>query len=303
VAFLKQRDGLDKMLKLMRYAAQLSAHHVLLRDPTSVTGAKLRNLDASTSVTRKFIRLGKFLGNAKELRVLLRANVTIVSASNSSSRDANDVARSSSSSGGGSGSGSAAAAAASAAARLGHAALLTNRLGIACQSVQLLYNFLEQGNWAVKTGLIRQGKGSARVFFEGQTPSVDKFENISTLHCAPTKTTKMPQESFPLPLSPRLYVSIRPPTSLRYHIPPTPPPTMAPEAVTLKSSVINGGNVQLLVGPSLRQRAAEGSHRPLGELDRAADIRVRRPAGVPGTKGVRAFRGRGGERAAAEEPQ
>eukprot|EP00740_Mantoniella_antarctica_P001579 CAMPEP_0181349086 /NCGR_PEP_ID=MMETSP1106-20121128/535_1 /TAXON_ID=81844 /ORGANISM="Mantoniella antarctica, Strain SL-175" /LENGTH=261 /DNA_ID=CAMNT_0023461449 /DNA_START=243 /DNA_END=1024 /DNA_ORIENTATION=+ len=153
VAFLKQRDGLDKMLKLMRYAAQLSAHHVLLRDPTSVTGAKLRNLDASTSVTRKFIRLGKFLGNAKELRVLLHANVAIVSASNSSSRDANDGARSSSSSGG-----STAAVAASAAARLGHAALLTNRLGIACQSVQLLYNFLEQGNWAVKTGLIRNAR-------------------------------------------------------------------------------------------------------------------------------------------------
>jgi hypothetical protein len=34
VAFLKQRDGIDKALKLMRYAAQLSAHNMLLLDAT-----------------------------------------------------------------------------------------------------------------------------------------------------------------------------------------------------------------------------------------------------------------------------
>lgn len=135
VAFLKQRDGIDKMLKLMRYAVQLSAHKMLLLDPTSVTGAKLKHLDASTAVARKFVRLGKFLGNAKELRALLLANDALASA-----RARGAVGDRPESAG---------------ARRLGRAALLTNRIGIACQGVQLVYNFLEQGNWAIKTGLIR----------------------------------------------------------------------------------------------------------------------------------------------------
>ena len=64
VAFLKQRDGLDKLLKLTRYAAKLGAYNLLLKDPASVVGGKLKGLDASTSVTRKALRLGKFLGMA-----------------------------------------------------------------------------------------------------------------------------------------------------------------------------------------------------------------------------------------------
>ena len=73
VAFLKQRDGLDKTLKLMRYVSAIAAYNILADDPSSVTGTKLRKLDKSTGITRKYLKLGKFLGNLKELRALLRA--------------------------------------------------------------------------------------------------------------------------------------------------------------------------------------------------------------------------------------
>ena len=66
VAFLKTRDGLDKALKLMRYAAMIGAGSLLRADPRSVTGAKLRGLDASTAVARKYLRLGKFLGRTAD---------------------------------------------------------------------------------------------------------------------------------------------------------------------------------------------------------------------------------------------
>ena len=74
VAFLKTRDGLDKSLKLMRYAAMLGAFGV---DPRGVAGSKLRDLDRSTAVARKFLRLGKFLGNARDLARALRARARV----------------------------------------------------------------------------------------------------------------------------------------------------------------------------------------------------------------------------------
>ena len=84
----------------------------------SVTGAKLKSLDASTAVTRKFIRLGKFLGNAKELRVLLLANDALaLTAGDTRRRDRGGVHGDST----------------AAAARLSRAVLLANRLGGAVQ--------------------------------------------------------------------------------------------------------------------------------------------------------------------------
>ena len=82
VAFLKTRDGLDKALKLMRYAAMIGAGSLLRADPRSVTGAKLRGLDASTAVARKYLRLGKFLGNARDLRALLRSHQALTGRTN-----------------------------------------------------------------------------------------------------------------------------------------------------------------------------------------------------------------------------
>ena len=59
MAFLKQRDGLDKTLKLMRYVSSIAAYNILADDPSSVTGTKLQ-LDKSTGITRKYLKLGKF---------------------------------------------------------------------------------------------------------------------------------------------------------------------------------------------------------------------------------------------------
>ena len=131
VAFLKQRDGLDKTLKLMRYVSAIAAYNILADDPSSVTGTKLRKLDKSTGITRKYLKLGKFLGNLKELRSLLRAGE--IASRTRSAQVGNrtpDLA-------------------------LASAATFANRLNIASQLAQLVYNFAEQLNWAAKIGLIR----------------------------------------------------------------------------------------------------------------------------------------------------
>ena len=131
VAFLKQRDGLDKTLKLMRYVSAIAAYNILADDPSSVTGTKLRKLDKSTGITRKYLKLGKFLGNLKELRALLRAGE--IASRPRSAQVGNrtpDLA-------------------------LASAATFANRLNIASQLAQLVYNFAEQLNWAAKIGLIR----------------------------------------------------------------------------------------------------------------------------------------------------
>ena len=59
VAFLKNRDGLDKSLKLMRYAAMLVAFGF---DAGGTTGGKLRKIDESTAVARKAGKNGPAVG-------------------------------------------------------------------------------------------------------------------------------------------------------------------------------------------------------------------------------------------------
>ena len=142
VAFLKTRDGLDKALKLMRYAAMIGAGSLLRADPRSVTGAKLRGLDASTAVARKYLRLGKFLGNARDLRALLRSHQALTGRTNAV---AALVARIESDS------------------PAGRLALRANRLAIACQAAQLAYYFVEQFAWAKSVGLVRSPRVAAAV--------------------------------------------------------------------------------------------------------------------------------------------
>ena len=142
VAFLKTRDGLDKALKLMRYASMIGSIHALRLDPRSVAGEKLRRLEGSTALTRKFLRLGKFLGNAQQLRALARAHASL--ASPPSGTVARSVARI---------EGAAPA----------RAALRLNRLAIGCQGAQLAYYFVEQFTFASKVGLVRGRKFRSRV--------------------------------------------------------------------------------------------------------------------------------------------
>ena len=61
VAFLKTRDGLDKSLKLMRYAAMLGAFGV---DPRGVAGSKLRDLDRARPWRGSFCAWASFLGQS-----------------------------------------------------------------------------------------------------------------------------------------------------------------------------------------------------------------------------------------------
>jgi hypothetical protein len=139
VAFLKQRDGLDKTLKLMRYVSSIAAYNILADDPSSVTGTKLRKLDKSTGITRKYLKLGKFLGNLKELRALLRAGEIAsrqrIAPAGNRTPDA----------------------------ALASAAAFANRLNIASQLAQLVYNFAEQLNWAAKIGLIRDARRRRKI--------------------------------------------------------------------------------------------------------------------------------------------
>merc|ERR1711981_696722 len=66
VAFLKQRDGLDKVLKLAKYLSSLGV------ELKKEDGRKLRDLESALSLSRKAFRLGKFLGNVSKLQELRR---------------------------------------------------------------------------------------------------------------------------------------------------------------------------------------------------------------------------------------
>lgn len=65
IHFLAQRDGIDKVLKLIRYAAKLS---LATRWPHTDVALQLRSLDSSLGTTRKALRLGKFLKNVRSLQ-------------------------------------------------------------------------------------------------------------------------------------------------------------------------------------------------------------------------------------------
>jgi|TARA_B110000977_G_scaffold179625_1_gene238356 hypothetical protein len=145
VAFLKTRDGLDKSLKLMRYAAMFCALGV---NPLGVAGSKLRDLDASTAVARKFLRLGKFLGNAKDVKTLLKEKENLagdamsvkkrVSAIDNSDTDSDlDASQS--------------------------LAIKLNQLALGSAGASFAYYLTEQFVWGGKVGLIRNSKTKKRI--------------------------------------------------------------------------------------------------------------------------------------------
>jgi hypothetical protein len=69
VAFLQKRDGIDKTLKLLRYAAKLSLVSVLSGSDTPLA-MQLRSFESSVGTTRKALKLGKFLADVDKLRKL-----------------------------------------------------------------------------------------------------------------------------------------------------------------------------------------------------------------------------------------
>jgi hypothetical protein len=76
-AYVKKRDGVDKLLKLMRYTAALAALGGQSAGGRREGGqgllgvelvARLSRLESTLGVARKALRMGKFLGNAVSLR-------------------------------------------------------------------------------------------------------------------------------------------------------------------------------------------------------------------------------------------
>lgn len=73
VALLKRREGIDKTLKLVRYASIFAASEAKGAFGTeSAFAASATALEKSIGNARRALRLGKFLGNAQELRDELR---------------------------------------------------------------------------------------------------------------------------------------------------------------------------------------------------------------------------------------
>ena len=67
VAYLKKRDGTDKVLKVLRYASRVLLA-TTLTDPTSAAAARARSFETAIGDARKCYRLGKFLQGVNELR-------------------------------------------------------------------------------------------------------------------------------------------------------------------------------------------------------------------------------------------
>lgn len=67
VSFLQKRDGTDKLLKILRYSTKLVLATRVI-SPSSPTSQRLKSFEASVGVSRKALRLGKFLQDVNELR-------------------------------------------------------------------------------------------------------------------------------------------------------------------------------------------------------------------------------------------
>ncbi|KAK9821987.1 hypothetical protein WJX81_003471 [Elliptochloris bilobata] len=67
VTFLAKRDGIDKVLKVIRYTSKLLLA-TALRDSSSELSARLRDFEGSVGTSRKAYRLGKWLADVNAVR-------------------------------------------------------------------------------------------------------------------------------------------------------------------------------------------------------------------------------------------
>lgn len=72
VTFLQKRDGIDKVLKIIRYTAKLACLSAFKDSDTDLAN-QLRGFESSIGVTRKALKLGKWLANVDELRHVARS--------------------------------------------------------------------------------------------------------------------------------------------------------------------------------------------------------------------------------------
>ncbi|KAH6821197.1 peroxin 11A [Perilla frutescens var. hirtella] len=67
--YLAKRDGVDKLLKISRYAAKIALASSLLRHQQPLA-TRLQSFDSSVGVSRKAFRLGKFVQDVNALRAI-----------------------------------------------------------------------------------------------------------------------------------------------------------------------------------------------------------------------------------------
>ncbi|KAJ0024929.1 hypothetical protein Pint_08915 [Pistacia integerrima] len=66
-AYLAKRDGVDKLLKISRYATKIILASSVLPETLTVTG-RLKSFESSVGLSRKAFRLGKFIQDVNALR-------------------------------------------------------------------------------------------------------------------------------------------------------------------------------------------------------------------------------------------
>ncbi|XP_044510047.1 peroxisomal membrane protein 11A-like [Mangifera indica] len=66
-AYLAKRDGVDKLLKISRYASKIILASSVLPETLTLTG-RLKSFEASVGLSRKAFRLGKFIQDVNALR-------------------------------------------------------------------------------------------------------------------------------------------------------------------------------------------------------------------------------------------
>lgn len=66
-AYLAKRDGIDKLLKISRYASKIILASSLLPDNQPLTN-RLKSFESSVGISRKAFRLGKFIQDVNSLR-------------------------------------------------------------------------------------------------------------------------------------------------------------------------------------------------------------------------------------------
>ncbi|KAI6688892.1 hypothetical protein NL676_025720 [Syzygium grande] len=67
-AYLARRDGVDKALKISRYAAKIALSSSLLPEAALPLRRRLRSFESSVGLSRKAFRLGKFVQDVNALR-------------------------------------------------------------------------------------------------------------------------------------------------------------------------------------------------------------------------------------------
>ncbi|KAK9677880.1 hypothetical protein RND81_11G173700 [Saponaria officinalis] len=75
-AYLAKRDGVDKLLKISRYASKLILSTSLLPESLPLT-RRLKSFESSVGVSRKAFRLGKFIQDVNSLNSILRSRSSI----------------------------------------------------------------------------------------------------------------------------------------------------------------------------------------------------------------------------------